>query len=325
VTVEPSSSAPATERFTSELVAIVGREHVRIHALLAPLTTFRVGGPADWIAAPRGEAEILAVVNLARARGVPVTMLGGGSNVLIGDGGIRGIVVRPRAGSAVDEGEGRVRAEAAMTLNGVVRWAVARGLGGLETWAGTPGTVGGAVFGNAHYAGCCIDTLVESARVMSAGGEPLDVPHDDMEFGYDRSRLQRTHEVLLSACFRLRPGLDAGALRVVARGSLADRKRTQPLDAPSAGCVFQNPDPERDTVPTGMPASAGALVDRAGLKGRAVGGAMVSTVQANFIVNHGGATAADVRALVDLCRQTVADRFGVHLREEIVRLGDFGD
>jgi UDP-N-acetylmuramate dehydrogenase len=306
-------------------VAIVGRDHVRLHALLAPLTTFRVGGPADWLAEPRGEAEILAVVNLARSCGVAVTMLGGGSNVLIGDRGIRGVVVRPRAGGAVDEGEGRVRTDAAATLNGVVRWAIARGLGGLEAWAGTPGTVGGAVFGNAHYAGRCIDTLIESARVVSAGGDRLDVPHDDMEFGYDRSRLQRTHEVLLSACFRLCPGLDAASLRLVARGSLDNRKRTQPLDTPSAGCVFQNPDPARDTVPAGMPASAGALVDRAGLKGRAIGGAMVSTVHANFIVNRGGATAADVRALVDLCRQTVADRFGVRLREEVVRLGDFGD
>lgn len=322
---EPSSPAIAEETFTSGLVAIVGRDRVRLHAPLAPLTTFRVGGPADWLAEPRGEAEILAVLKLARACGVSVTVLGGGSNVLIGDRGIRGVVVRPRAGRAVDEGEGRARADAAATLNGVVRWAVARGLGGLEAWAGTPGTVGGAVFGNAHYAGRCIDELVESARVVSAGCERLDVSHDDMEFGYDRSRLQRTREVLLSACFRLRPGVEPAALRVVARGSLADRKGTQPLDTPSAGCVFQNPDPARETVPTGIPASAGALIDRAGLKGRAVGGAMVSIVHANFIVNRGSATAADVRTLVDLCRQTVADRFGILLREEIVRLGDFGD
>jgi UDP-N-acetylmuramate dehydrogenase len=121
----------------------------------------------------------------------------------------------------------------------------------------------------------------------------------------------------------LRPGCDPAALRAVARDSLAYRKRTQPLHVPSAGCIFQNPDPARDPVPPGIPASAGALIDRAGLKGQALGRARVSPVHANFVVNEGGATASEIRALIDLCRVTVAERFGVHLREEIVCLGEF--
>ena len=143
-----------------------------------------------------------------------------------------------------------------------------------------------------------------------------------MAFGYDRSRLQETGEILLSAVFRAAPG-DPAALRATARESLAFRKRTQPLDTPSAGCIFRNPEPGHDVLPEGMPWSAGALVDRAGLKGVALGGARVSPTHANFIVSDGTATAADVRALIERCRQAVRDQFGVELREEIVYLGHF--
>jgi UDP-N-acetylmuramate dehydrogenase len=143
-----------------------------------------------------------------------------------------------------------------------------------------------------------------------------------MSFSYDHSRLQDTGEVLLSATFAVTAG-EAGALRTTARESLAYRKRTQPLETPSAGCVFQNPHPGRDTLPAGIPWSAGALVDRAGLKGLVIGGARVSPAHGNFIVNDGGATAADIRRLIEHCRRVVREQFGVVLREEIVYLGEF--
>ena len=141
---------------------------------------------------------------------------------------------------------------------------------------------------------------------------------------YDRSRLQKSGEVLLSAVFRVSAG-EPTALRAAARKSLAFRKGTQPLESPSAGCIFQNPEPGRDSVPGGLPWSAGALVDRAGLKGLTLGGARVSPTHANFIVNDGHATARDIRQLITQCRDAVHARFGVELREEIVYLGDFGD
>jgi UDP-N-acetylmuramate dehydrogenase len=159
-------------------------------------------------------------------------------------------------------------------------------------------------------------------HLTTRAGIAEDVPAADMAFGYDRSRLQQSGEVLLSAVFRVAAG-EPAALRAIARESLAFRKRTQPLDTPSAGCVFQNPDRERDQVPDGIPWSAGALVDRAGLKGHRVGGAMVSPEHGNFIVNDGSATAADIRRLIEHCRRAVRDRFGVELREEIVYLGEF--
>jgi UDP-N-acetylmuramate dehydrogenase len=240
--------------------------------------------------------------------------------VLIGDRGVRGLVIRPRGGVIEQIDSGRVRADGATTINGLVRWTVQRGIAGLEAWAGTPGTVGGAIFGNAHFGGRLIGELVESVRLAGVDGDTRDLSRDEMEFGYDRSRLQTTREVLLSTVFRVSTG-DPAALRAVARQSLAYRKKTQPLDTPSAGCIFQNPD--RADVPADIPASAGALVDRAGLKGTARGDARVSPTHGNFIVNEGQATAADIRSLIDLCRARVIERFGIALHEEIVYLGDF--
>jgi UDP-N-acetylmuramate dehydrogenase len=289
---------------------------------LGELTTFRVGGPADWLVETRSSDELVTASRLAREAGVSIAILGGGSNVLIADAGIRGLVIRPRHGEIVQVDDTRVRADAAVTINGLVRWTILRGLAGLEAWAGTPGTVGGAVHGNAHFGGRLVGELVTEARLIAPDGTIVDVPAAAMEFGYDRSRLQRSGEVLLSATFRVSSG-DPAALRATARQSLAFRKRTQPLETPSAGCVFQNPEPGRDLVPDGLPWSAGALVDRAGLKNVAVGGARVSPTHGNFIVNDGSATAGDIRQLIDRCRDAVRDRFGVELREEIVCLGDF--
>jgi UDP-N-acetylmuramate dehydrogenase len=295
-------------------------DRLRADVPLGPFTTFKVGGPADWFLETRGSEEIVEALRVAHAAGVPVTMLGGGSNVLVADRGVRGLVIRPRGGLIIQLDASRVRADAPATINGLVRWTVQRGLAGLEAWAGTPGTVGGAIYGNAHFGGRLIGDLVDTVCVADRAGAMRDLSREQMEFGYDRSRLQTTGEVLLSAAFRVSNG-DPGALREVARQSLAYRKQTQPLETPSAGCIFQNP--TRADVPPDIPASAGALVDRAGLKGEARGSARVSTAHANFIVNEGQATAAEIRSLIDLCRSRVNERFGVSLQEEIVYVGDF--
>ena len=179
-----------------------------------------------------------------------------------------------------------------MTINGLVRWTINRGIAGLEAWAGTPGTVGGAIYGNAHFKGRLIGELVDSVEACHRDGRVA-----RMCGGRHGVRLRpqppaaHTARSSLSADFRVGGGRPA-ALRAVARESLAYRKRTQPLEAASAGCIFQNPDPARDRVPDGIPWSAGALVDRAGLKGAREGGARVSPTHGNFIVNEGGASAA---------------------------------
>jgi len=304
------------------LESAFGRERVHANAPLAPLTTFKVGGPADWLIEPRTSDEMRAALTLAHRLALPITILGGGSNVLVSDAGVRGLVLRPRGGEVASIDASHVRADAAMTINGLVRWAINHGCAGLEAWAGTPGTVGGAIFGNAHFGGRNISDCVAHVRLAGRDGSVRDVTVGDMGFGYDRSRLQSTGEILLWAAFRVAPG-DPAALRATARQSLAFRKRTQPLDTPSAGCIFQNPQPDRDRVPDGIPWSAGALVDRAGMKGAALGGARVSSAHGNFIVNDGGATAHEIRRLIEGCRVAVRERFGVELREEIVYLGTF--
>jgi UDP-N-acetylmuramate dehydrogenase len=308
--------------FLDRLEAELGSGRVTAHQPLAALTTFKVGGRADWFAEPRNRVEVLAALRVAASEGVPVTLLGGGSNVLVSDRGVRGLVLRPRGGEVHRLDAGHVRADAAVTINGLVRWTIVHGAAGLEAWAGTPGTVGGAVFGNAHFGGRLIGDLITRVELATRAGVPHDVEAAQMAFGYDRSRLQDSGEVLLSATFAVSSG-DPARLRDAARQSLAFRKRTQPLDTPSAGCIFQNPAPGRDVVPEGIPWSAGALVDRAGLKGVRVGGARVSPAHGNFIVNDGHATAEDVRRLVERCRAAVRGQFGVVLREEIVYLGEF--
>jgi UDP-N-acetylmuramate dehydrogenase len=287
---------------------------------LALLTTFKVGGPAEWLIEVRDGSELRDTLQIAAACRVPVVLLGGGSNVLVADAGVRGLVVRLRGGQIARVAPDRIRADAGVTINGLVRWTLTNSLSGIELWAGTPGTVGGAVHGNAHFQGRLIGDLIAAATLVSLDGRMQQVPGSALEFGYDWSRLQRTREAVLSADFIVGHGNPA-LLRAVARESLAFRKRTQPLASPSAGCIFQNPDRARDHVPDDVPCSAGALVDRAGLKGAREGHALVSQTHGNFIVNEGGATAEDIRALIERCKLAVHDAFGVLLREEIVYIG----
>lgn len=307
--------------FASRWAEALGLDRWRPDAPLAPLTTFRLGGAAEWLADITSEDELRALLADAAAAGVPVTMLGGGSNVLVSDAGVPGVVVRLRLVDIDQPDPDSVRAGAGVTINGLVRWTIGRGLAAFEAWAGTPGTVGGAIYGNAHWGGQNISEHVREVRLVTQAGVVTDVPANQMGFAYDTSRLQHTGEVVVSATFNVTPG-DVAALRERARASLHYRKSTQPLALPSAGCIFQNPAPG-EVVPDGIPRSAGALVDRAGLKGVAHGGARISERHANFIVNDTSATAEDVRALIERARAAVREQFGVELRDEIVYLGTF--
>jgi UDP-N-acetylmuramate dehydrogenase len=310
------------EHLARVLTDRLGPDRVRRDAPLAPFTTFKVGGPADLLVDVQSVEELTFVAGAVAAAATPLCVIGGGSNLLVADRGVRGVVLRAQFTAIEQVNPDRVRAGAGLTINGLVRWTVGRGLAGLEAWAGTPGTVGGAICGNAHYGGRNVSELVHAVGVVDRAGVIAEVPRDSMGFAYDTSRVQQTGEVVIWAEFLVSAG-DVGALRATARASLAHRKRTQPLASQSAGCVFQNPDPARDSLPPGMPASAGALVDRAGLKGHRIGGAVISTLHANFVVNAGGATAADIAGLLSLARETVKARFGVELRNEIVRLGEW--
>src|SRR5205085_9083692 len=159
-----------------------GPDRLRANVPLAPFTTLRVGGPAEWFFESRNAGEIVAALKIADASGVRVTLLGGGSNVLVADAGVRGLVLRTRGGDVVAVDRTRIRADAAVTINGLVRWTINHGCAGLEAWAGTPGTVGGGIFGNAHFGGRLIGDLVTEVRVASPDAAVVDVPQAAMAF-----------------------------------------------------------------------------------------------------------------------------------------------
>ncbi len=313
-----SSSSYEAQAFAD----IIGDARVAQDVALAPRTTFRTGGAADWFLETADRDDVVRAVRATRELGLPLTILGGGSNVLVGMRGVRGLTVCLRHGAITQSAPHVMRADAGVSVNALVRWSVGRGLAAVEAWAGTPGTVGGAVAGNAHFQGALIGDRIRAVGVVDREGQVRRVDSAEMGFGYDQSRLQKTGEVAIWAEF---PATDEDPVRLrrAARESLRYRKRTQPLAEPSAGCIFRNPDPDLDPVPAGLPGSAGALVDATGLKNRSVGRAHVSERHANFIVTDGTASTTDIRTLIEECRAAVQKRFGVVLRDEIVYLGEF--
>ena len=306
-----------------DLVALSGDIARRVgvkaerNAPLAKLTTMRVGGPADLLATAHNTFELRALVRFARSRGLPLTLLGRGSNTVISDRGVRGLVVHVRAeGSRVD-GAAYI-AEAGVPMARAATETQRAGLTGLEFGLAIPGTAGGAVWANAGAHGSDIRSVLESADVLIADGTEARVPVDELGLGYRESRFkgQRADaaaEVVLGARFHLEK---ASADEIKAR--LDDirrwRQAHQPLGIPSAGSSFRNPSPD---------ASAGELIDRAGLKGLQEGGATVSEKHANFIVNDRKGTASDVRRLMDRVRAAVLESSGVDLVPEIVFVGDW--
>ena len=234
--VEPSSMTA----FEQELADVLGPARVAAEVSLASFTTLRIGGPADWLVTVRSAEEILEVIAVARRHEVPVTVIGGGSNLLVADGGVRGLVVRVHGGDVTVLDAALIRADAGITINGLVRWTINRGVSGLEAWAGTPGTVGGAIHGNAHFQGRLIGELVERATLISREGAVAEVPAGAMEFAYDYSRLHRTGEIVVSVDFRVGSG-DPQALRTV-RASIACLSQADPA-AGGCQCRMHVPEP----------------------------------------------------------------------------------
>jgi len=279
-------------------------------APLRDFTTFRVGGPARILARPEEAGELKALLALARNEGLPFVILGGGSNLLFDDAGFDGLVIKLGSGFAGLAGEGSlVRAGAAATAADLLAWAVARDLGGLEGLAGLPGTVGGAVAGNAGAGPEGLGRAVNRLFILDGAGRAESVSAADLNFAYRRLTGLPEGAVILEAEFSLAPR-PAGEVRA-RLAEMRERRAGQPLGGRSAGCVFKNP--------SGL--SAGRLIDECGLKGRRVGGARVSEVHANFILAENGATAADIRALIDLVREGVLARHGLVLELELKVVG----
>jgi len=285
---------------------------------LARFTTMRVGGPADLFASVHNAFELKAIVRFARARGLPHLVLGRGSDVVISDAGVRGLVIQDRAEGSKVVGDTYV-ADAGVSMARAATETQKAGLSGLEFGLAIPGTVGGAVWANAGAHESDMAAVLRSVRVLLADGSEADVPVSELGLAYRDSRFKHATsdgptELVVEATFELEPA-DADTIKERLDEIRHWRQAHQPLGLPSAGSVFRNPPGD----------SAGRLIDAAGLKGRRIGGAAVSEKHANFIVNDQKGSATDVRRLAELVRAEVLARHGVGLELEVLLVGDWTD
>ena len=318
----PSGRHPSPQDIAAALAPVLGAARLRLHEPLAPYTTFRIGGPADVMYDATTADELASAVTAARAAGIPVFVLGLGANILVGDLGFRGLVIRNIARGVTDLGGGRFRAESGVVVGDLLRETVAAGWSGLEHYVGIPSTVGGAVWQNLHFLSPAperartmfIAEVVESVELLGGDGARQTVDREGMGFGYDISRLHGGTEIALAVTFALVPG-DVGTMHRVLQENLSWRGSRHPWleHHPSAGSIFKKIE--------GV--GAGRLIDQCGLKGFRIGGAQISHIHANILVNLGEATAADVRALISHAQRAVAERFDQFLEPEIGFIGEF--
>jgi len=298
--------------FTAKLQKVVGGSRLLLDEPMAKHTTFRIGGPADYLVLPSSAKEVAAVLVAAKECGVPVTILGNGSNVLVRDKGIRGLVLKFDATmGAMSHNGATVRAGAGAALGDVARYAGSLHLTGLEFAVGIPGSIGGAVFMNAGAYDGEIGGCVAAVTAVSQEGRLRRFSHDDIRFGYRDSVFQHNGCIICEVELALREGNPAAIARKMNEYTRR-REAKQPIEMPSAGSTFKRPPGH----------FAGTLIEQAGLKGLKVGGAQVSEKHAGFIVNAGGATAKEVLALIGEVQRRVQEKFGVKLQPEVRIFGE---
>jgi UDP-N-acetylmuramate dehydrogenase len=301
----------------------LGQQRIERGVLLAPLTTFRIGGPAAALFRARTADDMVHVLQIAREREIPHFILGLGANILVGDLGYSGLIIRNEIAGIDFLDDVRVRAGAGVqTFHDLIDATVARSLAGLHHYVGIPSTVGGAIWQNLHFLSppperertCFIEEVVESCEIFTAEGEVRTVDRAYLEFGYDYSILHARPDIVLSVTFRLDPQ-PIDELRYIIRENLKWRDDRHPdlWLYPCAGSIFQKIE--------GI--GAGRLIDECGLKGHVLGNAGFFHKHANIIVNLGGATAREVRTLIELAQQTVRERLGYELKPEIGFVGEF--
>lgn len=326
------------DKSTSSIFSTVYRDRLLLNESLAKYTTFKIGGPADIFFEAKTTEDFVGIIGEARAHRLPVFILGGGTNVLIGDKGIRGLVVKNNTGRiAIKAVKGEriggksvrrvyVEADSGVVFNKLVRFSVEEGLSGIEMHLGLPGTVGGAVYMNSKWTRPegYVGDVVYQAEMLTPSHELITVPNNYFRFAYDTSSIQKTNDIVVKVIFAF-IAADKDLLWKTANESIAYRRETQPQGVMSAGCTFQNITKAESLMHSlpGHTTSVGYLIDHAGLKGYSIGDAEISTVHANFIVNRGKATASDVIQLIDRARDQVKIQFGVELKEEILRVGEF--
>lgn len=307
--------------------------NVKENEPLSKHTNFRIGGPARWFVEAKSEDELLDAIEFAHERSAPFHVIGGGSNTLASDEGFSGVVIQ-MAMRGVKIAGTTVVAEAGAMSAAVARQTAEAGLQGMEWAISLPGTIGGAVRGNAGCFGGEMRDTVTSVRLLR-DGRAFDVGAEELAFGYRESSIKHSKDIVLSVTMELKPG-DAEALKAKLAATLEKRKASQPLYAGSAGCIFKNYEIGSDEdlqrlesavdiltpeMKTSRRVSAGWLIDKLGLKGTRIGQAKISEEHGNFIVNLGGATASDVVQIISLAKTRARSEFGINLQEEVHYLG----
>jgi UDP-N-acetylmuramate dehydrogenase len=278
---------------------------------LARHTSYGIGGPVEAFITPANHEELATLLRLAHEHDIPVHIVGSGSNLLVADEGLSGIAIcLEKVFNHVEIQSGEVYAEAGVKLNHLVRLTMQHHLKGLETLGGIPGTVGGALVMNAGAFGTEISKVLVSVEIMTRKGISQVLLAEELHFGYRQSSF-RPEDIIVGATLHLTPD-DPQAIQARYREVSRKRTQTQPLNKRSVGSIFKNPQPE---------VSAGYLIEQAGLKGTRHGDAEISTLHANFFINHGHARAEDIVALIRLARQKVQEQFGIHLELEVTPLG----
>ncbi len=285
------------------------RQNILVNEPMSKHTTFRIGGPADFFVLPETEQELVNLCCALHKEGHPYTVIGNGSNLLVSDSGIEGVVVCTENLSSVTQTENEIYACSGALLSSVASCATRASLSGLEFAAGIPGSTGGGIFMNAGAYGGELCDVIKFVRILK-DGKVTDVNVSDCGFGYRKSVFQQNGAIILGASFALKPASQPEILEKV-RDFASRRREKQPLEMPSAGSVFKRPEGH----------FAGKLIEDAGLRGFCCGGAGVSEKHCGFIVNNGGATAKDVIKLIQHIKKTVFDKFGVMLEEEIKLTG----
>ena len=290
-------------------------------------TSFKVGGPARYFAKVENTDDLKAIFALSREKGLPYFILGNGTNLLVSDRGFEGIVITLAGDfSAIEDlGNGAFKVGAATPLGRFARTALKQGFAGIHKLAGIPGTLGGAIFMNAGAYGQEIGNCCTAVTTIDTDGNLHEYPASGCGFGYRQSAFQKTGEIILSATFQLPTAASQGKtvedLEKELAECMAKRKASQPLNMPNAGSTFKRLDTGAADTPTQI--APGYYIEQAGLKGYRIGGAEVSTVHANFIVNAGDATASDIKQLSEYVQSKVAEKFGIELKREIILLGKF--
>ena len=290
---------------------------IRFAVSLKGLTTWKVGGLAQWYLEPRTLAETQTGLAWARQNDLPITIIGAGSNLLISDRGLAGLVICTRhlrhVSTQFDNETRTISADAGKMVASLAWQAARRGWGGMEWAAGIPGTIGGAVVMNAGAHGHSTQEILVSTDVLNLDGSIETLTNQDLNYSYRTSNLQGDSRIVLSAKFELQAAGDAEEIKASTFRDLEKRHSKQPYDRPSCGSVFRNPSPQY----------AAALIEGLGLKGHRIGDAEVSTLHANFIINRQDATARDIRELIYYVQDEVKAKHSIELETEVKMLGEF--